>query len=102
MLAEFVLLLRVGSSSPVASGGLLPCPSKDVVSMIAGDDSAAVATASGGCEGSVDEEAAGIVVVVVELECCCFCSSQTESDILCLDLQRGVCCSGTLLSVRRM
>lgn len=96
MLAEFVLLLRVESSSPVASGGLLPCPSKDVVSMIAGDDSA---TASGGCEGSVDEEAAGIVV---ELECCCFCSSQTESDILCLDLQRGVCCSGTLLSVRRM
>lgn len=102
MLAEFVLLLRVESSSPVASGGLLPCPSKDVVSMIAGDDSAAAATASGGCEGSVDEEAAGIVVVVVELECCCFCSSQTESDILCLDLQRGVCCSGTLLSVRRM
>lgn len=86
MLAEFVLLLKVESSSPVASGGLLPCPSKEVVSIIAGDES------SGGCccccaeEGSA--EAAGIVVELLE---CCFCSSQTESDILCLDLQRKRC-----------
>ncbi|KAL1398067.1 hypothetical protein pipiens_009244 [Culex pipiens pipiens] len=34
MLAEFVLLLIVESSSPVASGGLA-CPSNEVVSMIA-------------------------------------------------------------------
>lgn len=80
MLAEFVLLLIVESSSPVASGGLA-CPSNEVVSMIAGES-----TCSGGCAADTDDESSVAEAAGIELECgCCFCSSQTESDILCLD-----------------